>query len=104
MPADVQGRVFSIRRMIAWLVNPLAMLIVGPLADFVLEPGLSENGRLVPLLGNLVGTGPGAGMAFIIFAASSMTILIGGLGYLFTAVRQAEDLLPDHQQIVPKSD
>ena len=40
--ADLQGRVFATRRLIAWLVNPLATLLVGPLADIVFEPAMSE--------------------------------------------------------------
>ncbi|MGH2523999.1 MAG: MFS transporter, partial [Anaerolineales bacterium] len=31
---DVQGRVFSARRLIAWFTNPITPLIAGPLADF----------------------------------------------------------------------
>jgi hypothetical protein len=60
---DVQGRVFAIRRLIAWFVNPLAILIAGLLADFVLEPAMQTGAPLAGSLGWLVGTGPGAGMA-----------------------------------------
>ncbi|MCK4832091.1 MAG: MFS transporter, partial [Anaerolineales bacterium] len=37
---DVQGRVFSTRRLIAWLVTPISSLLAGPLADSVLEPAM----------------------------------------------------------------
>jgi len=38
---DVQGRVFSARMFIAWLVKP-----VGPLADGALEPAKARGGSL----------------------------------------------------------
>jgi hypothetical protein len=94
---DLQGRVFAIRRLIAWLVNPLGLLIAGPLADFVLEPAMRQGGVLTGAFGWLVGVGPGAGMALIIIVASLVSILVGLGGYLFRVVREAEDLLPDHQ-------
>ncbi len=35
---DVQGRVFSARRLIAWFTHPISPIIAGTLADFLLEP------------------------------------------------------------------
>lgn len=93
---DVQGRVFSIRRLIAWVSSPLSMLIAGPLADYVLEPAMQPEGSLAPLFGPLVGTGPGAGMALMFIFSGSLVILVGLGGYLFPAIRNAETLLPDH--------
>ena len=61
VPADLQGRVFSIRRLIAWLINPIAMLIAGPLADQVMEPAMMVGGSLVGTLGGWFGSGPGCG-------------------------------------------
>lgn len=98
--ADVQGRVFSIRRLIAWLVNPLATLIVGPLADFVMEPALQPGGHFFYTLGWLVGTGPGAGMALIIIVSGIVATAVGLGAYLFPTVREVEVLLPDHTQEV----
>lgn len=94
---DLQGRVFASRRMIAWLVNPLGSLIAGPLADYVMEPALMPGGALAGGLGWLTGTGPGAGTAIIIMGCGLAAMFIGLGGYLFPAVRDAEDLLPDHQ-------
>jgi MFS family permease len=93
---DVQGRVFSIRRVIAWLVNPLAMLIAGPLADRVLEPGMRMGGSLTGVFGWLVGEGPGAGIALLFVCYGVLATLVGLGGYLVPTVRNAETLLPDH--------
>ena len=96
---DLQGRVFSIRRLIAWFVNPVAMLIAGPLADFVMEPSMQVNGSLAGIFGPLVGTGPGAGMSLIFIFTGLMAMLVGLGGYTVRNVREAELLLPDHDAL-----
>jgi MFS transporter, DHA3 family, macrolide efflux protein len=64
---DLQGRVFSARRLIAWFTNPISPIIGGTLADFVLEPAMRvDNSVLASTFGWLVGTGPGAGMGLLI--------------------------------------
>lgn len=95
---DVQGRVFAIRRLIAWVSTPLAQLLAGPLADRVMEPAMREGGSLAPLFGRLVGTGPGAGMGLVMLLSGIFVLLVGMGGYLAPVVRQAETLLPDHDQ------
>ena len=96
---DVQGRVFSIRRLIAWLVNPLALLVAGPLADFVLEPSMRTGGSLTGTFGWLVGTGPGSGIALIFVFSGLMAMLVGLGGYAIPAIREAETRLPNHDAL-----
>lgn len=98
---DIQGRVFGARRLIAWLVMPIASLLAGPLADKVFEPALREGGAAVPLFGRLVGVGPGAGIAlmFVIFGAAALIVSLGG--YLFPVIRNVETLIPDHDSALP---
>lgn len=96
---DLQGRVFSIRRLIAWFINPLSMLIAGPLADRVLEPAMQSQTSLANLFGGLVGTGPGSGMALMFIAGGLLAVLVSIGGYLTPVVRNAEMLLPDHDQL-----
>ncbi|MCP4362633.1 MAG: MFS transporter [Chloroflexi bacterium] len=93
---DVQGRVFAVRRLIAWIVIPFANLLVGPLADLVFEPAMAVDGNLAGAFGWLVGTGPGAGMALIMVFAGLAIALIAASGYLFPVVRNAEDILLDY--------
>jgi predicted MFS family arabinose efflux permease len=95
---EVQGRVFAVRRMIAQLVAPLSMVLAGPLADYVFEPAMSPEGVLADSLRWLVGTGPGAGMALMFVASALLGAMVALAGYLFPAVRNVEDLLPDHDQ------
>lgn len=99
VPPDLQGRVFSVRRLIAQITAPVAMLMAGPLADYVFEPAMVPGGALVPIFGNLVGTGAGAGMAVMFLISGFLGVLVGLGGYLFPLIRNVEELLPDHDQM-----
>ncbi|MEW6405915.1 MAG: MFS transporter [Chloroflexota bacterium] len=96
---DVQGRVFSARRLIAWFTNPISPLIAGTLADFMFEPQMRAAGGLSQTFGWLVGTGPGAGMGLIILFCGLAAALVGVAGYSVPAIHNAESLLPDHDQL-----
>jgi hypothetical protein len=96
VPPDVQGRVFSIRRLIAQSSAPLAMLAAGPLADKLFEPVMAEGGAWSAAFGWLVGTGPGAGMGLMFVFTGLLGAAVGLGGYLFPAIRNVEDIMPDH--------
>src|SRR5581483_3803341 len=93
---DLQGRVFSARRLIAWFTNPISPIIAGTLADFVLEPAMRTQSGLSLTFGWMVGTGPGAGMGLIIVFCGVLAGLVGLTGYFVPAIRNAESVLPDH--------
>ena len=93
---DVQGRVFSARRLIAWLTNPISPLIAGTLADYVLEPAMRAPNGLSALLGWLVPPGPGAGTGLLIVFGGLGGVLAGLAGYFIYPIRHAEDILSDH--------
>jgi MFS family permease len=97
---DVQGRVFSARRMIAWITDPITPLLAGALADYVTEPGMQAGGLLASTFGWLVGTEPGSGMALQFFVAGICYMLVVlGVYLFFPVVRNLEDLLSDHDQM-----
>jgi Major Facilitator Superfamily len=98
---DVQGRVFSARTLIAWMTNPISPLIGGTLADYVLEPAMRAPNGFSSLFSWLVPSGPGAGMGLLIFFSCLGGILAGLVGYFVYPIRHAEDILPDHDQLVP---
>jgi DHA3 family macrolide efflux protein-like MFS transporter len=100
---DVQGRVFGVRRMIAWAISPLARLIAGPLADQVFEPAMRQGGGLAGTFGWLVGTGEGTGMSLILVLCGLGIALVAIVGYTVRVVRNAEDLLPDFDAIPEES-
>ena len=93
---DVQGRVFSARRLIAWMTNPISPVIGGALADYVLEPSMSTVSPLSATFGWLVGTGPGSGMGLLLVICGVLASGVGAAGYFFPVIRNAEDILPDH--------
>lgn len=95
---DVQGRVFATRLLIAQISIPVAMLLAGPLADYVFEPAMAPGGGLAGLFGGLLGTGPGAGMSLLFVLAGILGGLVGLSGYLAPAVRNVETVLPDHDE------
>ncbi len=96
---DLQGRVFAVRRLIAQISSPIALLLAGPLADFVFEPSMQTGGFLAGTLGGLVGTGSGAGMALIFVFVGLAGSLLGLVGYMVPAIRDVETIIPDHQDM-----
>ncbi len=99
VPPDVQGRVFSARRLIAWSTGPVTPVLAGLLADYVTEPAMQPGGVLAKTFGWLVGTGPGAGMALqfviagVLYLAIVMTVI-----FFVPVVRNLEDSIPDHDK------
>jgi MFS family permease len=96
VPPDLQGRVFSVRLMMAQFGAPLSMLLAGPLADRVFEPGMRADGALARVFGPLVGTGPGAGMALMLVFGGIFAALAALAGYLYRPLRTVEATIPDH--------
>jgi MFS family permease len=96
---DVQGRVFSIRRMIAAATAPLAMLVAIPLSDNLLGPAMMEGGALAGTFNRLVGVGPGAGISLMYVFAGLSIAAIALLGYAVPFIRNVEDILPDHEAV-----
>ncbi len=92
---DLQGRVFSSRRLIAWLTTPISPIIAGTLADFVFEPLFRQPAGWVRLLTSLSGEGPGTGMGFLFFLCGIGVVMVGFFGYSIKAIRDVEEVLPD---------
>lgn len=92
---DVQGRVFAVRRMIAWASLPLAYLVAGLLADQVSEPLLAEGGLLASSVGQIIGVGVGRGIALLFIILGFMILLATLVAYLHPRIRRVEAELPD---------
>jgi DHA3 family macrolide efflux protein-like MFS transporter len=98
--SDVQGRVFSARRMIAWSVGPITPILAGLLADYVTEPAMQANTWLANAFGWMVGNSPGSGMALQFVLTGIAYIAAVVFTYLFVHhVRNLETELPDHDQM-----
>jgi MFS family permease len=92
---DVQGRVFAIRRMIAFSIMPLSYAIAGPLAEQLFEPWMAADGALATALGPLLGTGPGHGIALIFVLAGAIYQVLVVTILLNPRIRRLELEIPD---------
>ena len=93
---DLQGRVFASESVIQQIVSAIAVFISALLADHVFEPAMMPGGSLVPLFGNLFGTGKGAGIAILYVISSVGLLLIGLSGYFVPQLRNVETIVPDY--------
>jgi hypothetical protein len=57
---------------------------------------MMPGGGLAAALGGLTYVGPGAGIALLFVITGILGVLIGVFDYVFPAVRNVEDTLPDH--------
>lgn len=104
---DVQGRVFAVRRMIAWSIMPIAYVLAGPLNDKVFKPLLVEGGTLADtFIGQVLGTGPSRGTGLLFVVIGFLSALVALSGYLNPHVRNVEDELPDAmpEELIEQSD
>ncbi|WP_375511204.1 MFS transporter [uncultured Nostoc sp.] len=92
---EVQGRVFAIRRMIAWSTVPLAYLVGGWLAEKVFEPLMVPNGFLAATIGQIIGVGSGHGIGLLFIVVGTLLILVTIAAYQYPPLRLVEDELPD---------
>lgn len=96
--ASLQGRVFTVRRMLAVSAAPLAYVIVGPLADHVFEPLMTPGGLLSDSVGQLIGVGDGRGYALLMILIGVMLAAATTIAYLNPRVRNIENEIPDAVQ------
>jgi MFS family permease len=92
---DVQGRVFSIRSMIAFSITPLAYSVAGPLSEQLFEPWMAQGGRLASIFGPLIGTGPGRGIGLMFVIAGVLYMLCASVILIHPRIRKLEGELPD---------
>jgi len=92
---ELQGRVFSVRRMIAWSVSPLGILIAAPLADSYFKPLLVTGGPLAASVGRVMGVGPGRGIGLQIVVVGALMAIVALVTLLFPRVRNVEAEIPD---------
>lgn len=94
-PLDIQGRVFAVRRMIAFSCTPIAYLLAGPLVDKVFEPLLAEHGALAGSVGRIIGVGPGRGISFLFICLGVFIAITVTAGSLNPRLRNVDQELPD---------
>ncbi|MBN1536113.1 MAG: MFS transporter [Anaerolineales bacterium] len=92
---EIQGRVFSLRRVIAGSTVPIAFLLAGWLENNVFGPLMETGGLLASTVGKVIGVGPGRGAGLLFILIGLFMILIASGGYLDPRVRKVEVELPD---------
>ncbi len=91
----IQGRVFTIRRMLGTSLYPLAIIMAGPLVDRVFNPLLESNGLLASTVGQVVGVGEGRGIGLFFLIIGVLFIIVTFVVYLQPKVRHMEKDIPD---------
>ncbi|MFD2481853.1 MFS transporter [Amycolatopsis albidoflavus] len=91
-PANL-GKVMATSRAVSQAASPVAYLVAGPLADGVFEPLMRPDGALAGSVGQLIGTGPGRGMALMFLLAGLLLVVLGALAAR-PSLRRVEEL-PD---------
>jgi MFS transporter, DHA3 family, macrolide efflux protein len=72
-PSDLQGRVFSIRKMIAWGLTPLSILVSIPLATTVFLP-IIQNGNFFLSFKSIWGNGESGALGLMISACGFLCL------------------------------
>jgi MFS family permease len=92
----VQGRVFALRRTIAWSSQIVAPLLAAPLADSIFKPGMAQGGALASIFGPIVGVGENHGVGVLISVLAMIMTVVCVLAFLSNPIRNVELDLPDH--------
>lgn len=90
IPRQLQGSVFSLRNAIQYSTIPVGILLGGFLADYLFEPFMQSEAFLAALLGHLVGTGAGSGMAVMFLCTGILGFTSCCLAYRLKEIRRLQ--------------
>ena len=93
---DVQGRVFAVRRAIAWSSQIAAPLLAAPLVDHVFKPAMTAGGSLAPVLGPLLGVGASRGVGLMVTIFGLLSVAVSAAAFGSQRIMRVEQDLPDH--------
>jgi hypothetical protein len=95
VPPDLQGRVFALVNQLSGGLRPIGMLLIGPLADQVIEPAVGTPAwePFAPFFGNSAG----AGIGLIFTITGLVMVALNLLLIAIPSVRTMEQDLPDYE-------
>jgi MFS transporter, DHA3 family, multidrug efflux protein len=76
VPFERQGRVFGFAQSLEWAATPLTALMIGPIAQYIFIPFMSEGGAGAELIGSWFGVGTGRGLALVFIMAGIVGLII----------------------------
>lgn len=76
VPFERQGRVFGFAQSLEWSATPLTALMIGPIAQYIFIPFMSEGGSGAQLIGSWFGVGSGRGLALVFIAAGIIGLIV----------------------------
>jgi MFS family permease len=103
VPPELQGRVFAIRRVAAWISTPVTFIVIGPLVDRVFDPLLQEGGLAAPNIGTIIGVGPGRGIGLLIILVGLCVLCAVYRAYYYPPLRHVESELQDSKIVLQSS-
>lgn len=92
VPLERQGRVFGFAQSVEMSASPVTSFLIGPLAQFVFIPFMSEGGRGAELIGGWFGVGPGRGIALVFIVAGTVGLFVTLLARQSNAYRLLSSL------------
>jgi len=95
---ELQGRVFSINELFARISVPFGIFLGGLLSEKVFEPFMMSGNNIAHTVNNIIGNGPGRGIAILLIFAGIVRALLGVIGMKIKSYRYMEDILPDIKQ------
>jgi predicted MFS family arabinose efflux permease len=104
--SNVQGRVISLYSTFIGLALAFGNLSASPLTDKLLEPMLSDDGLLATSIGNLIETGQGRGIGFLMVMEGVLIFIISISLYTYFAWKNInleaniQQLIVTHKEIV----
>ena len=98
-PLSYQGRVLSLVGTFTGFLAAIGTMSASPLADMILEPMFVDNGLLVSTVGQLIGTGSGRGIGFILILEGGLIVIVSLCVSLYLHWNQLELDLVDIQEI-----
>jgi MFS transporter, DHA3 family, multidrug efflux protein len=76
IPFERQGRVFGFAQLVENAASPLTAFLIGPLAQTVVMPFMSDGGAGAAAIGSWFGTGPARGLALLFTLAGLLGVVV----------------------------